>query len=292
MTFLQAILMGILQGILEFLPVSSSGHIVLLENISGITIGGGLLFEALIHIGTLGAVISVFRRELKQLIFDGIRILLDILDNAKIWYLNKKNPEDEQRYRKLFQTNYRKLFLLLLISTAVTAAVGLLMRSFSEAASGSLLAPGIGFFITGILLLVSGCLKTGSRIPKDVSPWQAAVIGAFQGIAVFPGISRMGITLAVCLLFGFNRKFSVKYSFLLSVPAVIGAVILELASSTKADFDGMLILEYFLGMAFAALAGFFCIRVMLRLVQKRRLRGFAYYCFFIGIAAIICYFAI
>lgn len=292
MSFLQAILMGILQGILEFLPVSSSGHIVLLENVSGIAIGEGLLFETLIHIGTLAAVIFAFKKELKQLVLDGIRILLDIVDNAKIWYLNKRMPEKEQRYKKLFQTNYRRLFLLLFVSMAVTSAVGLLMKGFSEKAAGSLLASGIGFFITGVVLLVADCIKPGNRIPKDVALWQAAVIGAFQGIAVFPGISRMGITIAVCLLLGFNRKFSVIYSFLLSVPAVAGAVLVELVNSSGANFTGTLILEYFLGIVFAALAGFLCIRFMQRVLLKKRLRGFAYYCFFIGIAAIISYFAV
>lgn len=292
MSFLQAILMGILQGILEFLPVSSSGHIVLLENVSGIAIGEGLLFETLIHIGTLAAVIFAFKKELKQLVLDGIRILLDIVDNAKIWYLNKRMPEKEQRYKKLFQTNYRRLFLLLFVSMAVTSAVGLLMKGFSEKAAGSLLASGIGFFITGVVLLVADCIKPGNRIPKDVALWQAAVIGAFQGTAVFPGISRMGITIAVCLLLGFNRKFSVIYSFLLSVPAVTGAVLVELVNSSGANFTGTLILEYFLGIVFAALAGFLCIRFMQRVLLKKRLRGFAYYCFFIGIAAIISYFAV
>ncbi len=292
MSFLQAILMGILQGILEFLPVSSSGHIVLLENVSGIAIGEGLLFETLIHIGTLAAVIFAFKKELKQLVLDGIRILLDIVDNAKIWYLNKRMPEKEQRYKKLFQTNYRRLFLLLFVSMAVTSAVGLLMKGFSEKAAGSLLASGIGFFITGVVLLVADCIKPGNRIPKDVALWQAAVIGAFQGAAVFPGISRMGITIAVCLLLGFNRKFSVIYSFLLSVPAVAGAVLVELVNSSGANFTGTLILEYFLGIVFAALAGFLCIRFMQRVLLKKRLRGFAYYCFFIGIAAIISYFAV
>lgn len=292
MSFLQAILMGILQGILEFLPVSSSGHIVLLENVSGIAIGEGLLFETLIHIGTLAAVIFAFKKELKQLVLDGIRILLDIVDNAKIWYLNKRMPEKEQRYKKLFQTNYRRLFLLLFVSMAVTSAVGLLMKGFSEKAAGSLLASGIGFFITGVVLLVADCIKPGNRIPKDVALWQAAVIGAFQGTAVFPGISRMGITIAVCLLLGFNRKFSVIYSFLLSVPAVVGAVLVELVNSSGANFTGTLILEYFLGIVFAALAGFLCIRFMQRVLLKKRLRGFAYYCFFIGIAAIISYFAV
>lgn len=292
MSFLQAILMGILQGILEFLPVSSSGHIVLLVNVSGIAIGEGLLFETLIHIGTLAAVIFAFKKELKQLVLDGIRILLDIVDNAKIWYLNKRMPEKEQRYKKLFQTNYRRLFLLLFVSMAVTSAVGLLMKGFSEKAAGSLLASGIGFFITGVVLLVADCIKPGNRIPKDVALWQAAVIGAFQGAAVFPGISRMGITIAVCLLLGFNRKFSVIYSFLLSVPAVAGAVLVELVNSSGANFTGTLILEYFLGIVFAALAGFLCIRFMQRVLLKKRLRGFAYYCFFIGIAAIISYFAV
>ncbi len=292
MTFLQAILMGILQGLLEFLPVSSSGHIVLLENVSGITIGRGLLFETLIHIGTLAAVIFLFQKELKQLALDGIRILLDIVDNAKIWYLNRRMPEKEQRYKKLFQSNYRRLFLLLLISTAVTAAVGLLMHGFSVKAAGSLLAPGIGFFITGVILLVADCIKPGSRIPKDVALWQAAVIGAFQGAAVFPGISRMGITIGICLLLGLNRKFSVMYSFLLSVPAVIGAVIVVLAHAAGADFGGMLILEYLLGIAAAALTGFLCIRFMQRVLLKKRLRGFAYYCFLVGIAAVISYFAV
>lgn len=292
MSFLQAILMGILQGILEFLPVSSSGHIVLLENVSGIAIGEGLLFETLIHIGTLAAVIFAFKKELKQLVLDGIRILLDIVDNAKIWYLNKRMPEKEQRYKKLFQTNYRRLFLLLFVSMAVTSAVGLLMKGFSEKAAGSLLASGIGFFITGVVLLVADCIKPGNRIPKDVALWQAAVIGAFQGTAVFPGISRMGITIAVCLLLGFNRKFSVIYSFLLSVPAVAGAVLVELVNSSGSNFTGTLILEYFLGIVFAALAGFLCIRFMQRVLLKKRLRGFAYYCFFIGIAAIISYFAV
>ncbi len=291
MSLLQALLLGLVQGITEFLPVSSSGHLAIMQNLLNINTDTGVLLDVILHLGTLTAIFIAFWKDIKKLILDGCGMIYDIIQNIKIWSHNRRE-HDARRYRKIVSSNYRKFILLITVSTIPTAIVGLLLQNVVETAGSNLLAPGVGLFITGILLLVVDFFPAGDKIPKDVSFWIALAIGFFQGIAVFPGISRSGMTIAACLLCGLNRKFAVKYSFIMSIPAVLGAAVLELKDIPGSGVTLPVFGEYLAAAVLAGTAGYFCIKTMLRLIQRKKFRYFSIYCFIIGIVAVTCNFVL
>lgn len=286
MSIIEALLLGAVQGITEFLPVSSSGHLAILENILKTDTGSSLFFEVVLHLGTLGAILGAFRKEIKKILLEACRSIYDAIENIKIYFHNR-HEGDARRYKKIISNNYRKLLLLLILSTIPTAILGFLLQDLAEAAGQNLLAPAMGLFLTGIVLFVTDFFPVGKKIPKDVSYGTALAIGVFQGMAVFPGISRSGLTIAVCLMFGFNRKFSVKYSFLLAVPSIIGALILEAFRLPGLGLTWQEGGSYILAAILAGVVGYFCIQKMLVFIQKRRFRFFAVYCFVIGTAAAV-----
>lgn len=291
MTFFQAVIMGLVQGITEFLPISSSGHLVLFKHLLNIDMSTGIVFEVMLHFGTLIAVFAAFWSDIKRLLIEIIRMLRDIWQNIKILLHNKKD-DDAKRYHKILQNNYRKFVVLIVVSTIPTAVIGVLAQNIVVQASASLLASGSGLLITSVLLLVVDYTPGGQKIPRDVTYTTAVIIGICQGIAVFPGISRSGITITACLLLGLHKKFSVKYSFIMSIPAVIGAVILELKELPQASISWLEGIYYFTGTVIAAAVGFVCIKTMLKLVQKRKFKIFSFYCAVIGIVSIVCNFVI
>ena len=179
--------------------------------------------------------------------------------------------------------------LLLIVSSVPTFIIGMMLEESVRVASVNLLAPGIGLLITGVLLFIADFFPTGNKVPKEVSYLVAVIIGVFQGFAVLPGISRAGVTIVACLLCGLNRKFAIRYSFLLSIPAVIGAVVLEIVKLNPSEFSaGMGVL----GFIAAAVTGCFCIKMMLKIVKRKPFRRFSVYCFFMAVLAIICSFAL
>ena len=169
---------------------------------------------------------------------------------------------------------------------------GILLEDLVLQAESNLLAPAIGLFITGIFLLVIDFFPAGKKIPKDVGYGTAFFIGIFQGIAVFPGISRLGITLAVCLMCGFNRKFAIKYAFLTAIPAVLGAAFWELIQVPGSGISAGTFGIYLAAAVVAGITGYFCIRLMLRLIRKKKFSFLAGYCFLLGTAAAICNFVL
>ena len=291
MTLFQAIIMGLVQGITEFLPVSSSGHLVIMSRLLHMNSDTGILFEVMLHVGTLIAVFAAFWSDIKRLFIELFRIFIEIFQNIKIFFYNKKK-NDAKRYHKILQNNYRKFVVLILISTIPTAIIGFLLRNMVISASKSLLAAGSGLLITAVLLFVVDYHQNGMKIPMDVTYANAVIIGICQGIAAFPGISRSGITITACLLCGFQKKFSVKYSFIMSIPAITGAAVLELVKAPKADIVWAEGIYGLIGMVIAAGVGFVFIKIMLVLVQKRKFKFFAVYCAVIGIVAITCNFVI
>lgn len=289
MSFIQALLLGVIQGITEFLPVSSSGHLAIIENLFKIETDTGLLFNTIIHLGTLATILIAFRQDVKKLLLEGCKCLYDIYGNVRTYFHNK-HQQDAKRYKKIISNNYRKLFLLLFISTIPTGFLGFLLQDFVEQAGKNLLAPAMGLFITGILLLVVDFFPAGKKIPKDVTYAVAFLLGICQGFAVFPGISRAGITIAVCLLCGFNRKFAVKYSFLMAIPAMLGAALLELFQFSYTGENLETMVFSLLAAVVAGAVGYFCIKGMLVVMRKKRFRIFSIYCFLLGIVAIVCNF--
>lgn len=289
MNFLNAIFLGLIQGLTEFLPVSSSGHLAIFQHIFGIETSTGVLFESLLHFGTLIAVCFVFWTDVKNLVIHGIGLIVDICINGWTWVMNKIKHQNKPM-RKVINSGYRKFAALIIVTSIPTAILGLLLSDITESASAILLIPGIGLLITAIELFLVDGRAGGNKKAKGTTFGNAAVIGVVQGVATIPGISRSGSTIAACLFFGLDKSFAVKYSFLMSVPAIVGANLLSLRHIGDEAITGSLIGSYIAGMIVAALVGYVCIKLMLNIVRKSKYKYFAYYCTAVGLISIIAYF--
>ena len=289
MSILEAVLLGIIQGITEFLPVSSSAHLILAQQLLNIQNNQTILFDVALHMGTLVAVFLVFRKDIRRVVLSLFGILQDLIHNLKLKFRHRHSME-EVPYRKILSTNYRNLAFLLVITTIPTAVIGWLMRDIALLAFDSLLMPGVLFFITAVMLLVADMVPRGEKIPKNMKPGDALIAGIFQGFSVLPGISRFGTGLSACLLAGLGRKFAVKYSMLMSVPAIIGGMILEITKVSEPLSAGSG--PYITAILVSGIVGYFTIRVMLRIVTRIKLKVFALYCVIIGIVFIAVNFAL
>ena len=231
MFVLYVILLAILQGILEFLPVSSFGHLCVIQEFLGIERGPGVLLEVMLHFGTLAAVILTFWKDISHLAAETLEMILDIVGNISLYIHNRRSAES-LHYTKIISNTYRKFAVLLLVSMIPTVAIGFAARRLVALAAASRLIPGAGILITGVILLVVDLSGIGgSKAARDANYGNAMWIGICQGLAVFPGLSRSGLTISAGLLGGFTRTFAVKYSYILSIPAIVGALIVELGSS-------------------------------------------------------------
>ena len=287
MTVLYVILLAVVQGILEFLPVSSFGHLCILQNILGMEHETGVLLEAMLHFGTLAAVILTFWKDISRLLLESLDMLMDTIGNLSL-YIHNKRTGDRLRYEKIVSSTYKKFALLLLVSMIPTALLGYTARRLVVLAASSQLLPGAGILITGIVLLVVDLGRMGGKkAARDAGFGNAMWIGICQGLSVFPGLSRSGLTISAGLMSGFTQSFAVKYSYILSVPAIIGALAVELGQFSAPAMTVGLGFTFVLGMLISAVVGYFTIRVLLRLVNRGRFRYFAYYCFIVGFAALI-----
>lgn len=300
MSLLQAIFMGILQGITEFLPVSSSGHLALFKNLFQIETETGMLFDILLHFATLLAICVVYYKDIARLFVEGLGILRDwainfaclcrnivLFAGNKLSRRNLNNEDlDYSEYRKVVNSAYRKFVMLILMSSIPTAIIGFVSKDVAEQAANLLIVPGICWIVTAGLLFVADKAKGGEKLPREVTYTNAFIIGIVQGIATLPGISRSGATIAACLLCGFNRKFAVKYSFIMSIPAILGATLLELTEVSGADIARGEIFSYVVGMIFAAVVGYISIKTMLVVVGKKKFTIFSIYCLLLGLIAI------
>ena len=288
MSIFKAIILGIVQGLTEFLPVSSSGHLAIMKNLLHVETDTGILFDVLLHCATLIAVFAVMYRDIIKLIVDFFGIVRDVFINIGRFFSNL-TAVHKKPYIVLASTSYRKFVIMLIISTIPTGILGILLSDVIESVSTALLIPGICLIATGLILFISDLLNEGKKKPKTANYGDAFVVGVSQGVATLPGLSRSGVTIAACLLCGFDRKFAVKYSFIMSMPAILGAMILELKDIGGTHLAGNEIAAYILGMVVAAVVGFFAIRIMLNLVMNRYFKYFAFYCLGIGAVSIIAY---
>ena len=289
MSLLQAIIIGIIQGATEFLPVSSSGHLALFKILFHVNTDTGLMFDVMLHLGTLIAIFAVYYKDIIRMVVEAFKIIRDVFINIVRFFRNKFGKE-ENEYLKIVTNGYRKFVLLVIVSTIPTGIIGLVASDFVEMASEILLIPGICLIITSILLFISDRIQGGNKGPKNVSYTNGFIIGICQGIATLPGLSRSGTTIAACLISGFDRRFAVKYSFIMSIPAVLGAAILELKDFSTAALSGTEILYYVIGMAVAAIVGYICIKTMLVIVRNKKFTIFSIYCLIIGALSIGGYF--
>lgn len=289
MIFIKALILGVVQGITEFLPVSSSGHLAVFRQLLGFQADNSLSFDIWLHAGSLLAVVLTFRKEIGKSLTAGGRMLRDTGVNTASFL--KSAGTHSGPYRKILTGNYRYMNAMLLIACVPTAILGILLRGVAAAAAKTLLIPGMGMFITAVVLIVVDKVENKTAVPREVSPVKALIIGTAQGIAVIPGISRLGMTLTTSLLCGMNRRSALRFSCFLSIPAIIGSLICEsLMTGGTAGLTGEMILAGLIGMTAAAVTGYAVIRRMLQLIGRIRLSHFAVYSFVMGMIAMAGHF--
>ncbi len=287
MSLLESILLGILQGITEFIPVSSYGLLLLMEHLLQIEKTGTILFEILLHIGSAITIGIVFRNDITRICRAFLQMMPAVSYNIRTYFYNLLHEQEEREYQQTMRNNYQIFAGMLLISTLSSAVVGFLFQHLSLLFSESLLAIGLNFLITAVVLLVVDLWNYGTTIPDDMNFLQAFLIGVCHGFGVLPGISSLGITIAVCLLCGLRRNFAVRYSFLLFIPTSVGAFLLRCYEFGVSEMTLPLGAIYITGMMISVIVSMLCARLMLKFLTKSCLRVFAIYSFLIGIFAIV-----
>lgn len=292
MSLIESIILGVIQGIAEFLPISSSGHLAIFKKLFGLS-DVGLTYDILLHAGTLIAVFVVYWKDIWELIKEGCGIIADFFRNIGRFFGNL-GKDKKKDYLKVINTPYRKFVMLIIVSTIPTGLMGLVFKSVFNLDSPAVIIPGIGLLITGLMLFIVDELPAGNKTPKEMTYKNAAILGIAQGIATLPGISRSGTTLTVGVLNGLDRKFAVKYSFIMSIPAILGACVLDLKDlfAPENSLSGTELTYYLIGAAVACVVGFICIKTLLILYKNRKMKYFSYYCFVVGIIAIVANFVV
>lgn len=281
--------MGIIQGATEFLPVSSLGHLAIFRNIFHMNTDTGILFDILLHLGTLVAIIIIYRRDIGELLIEGFTILGLVFVNIGRFINNLYKTKKKKKYVKIATTPYRRFVILVLFSTFITMCIALPFEHFIGNAGNTLLIPGICLVVTSVVLYIADNIRVGNKNASTATYKDSVMVGLAQGAATLPGLSRSGSTIAAGLACGFTREFAVKYSFIMSIPTILGACILELPDLASAKLSGGEIFNYIVGMIVAGVVGFVCIKFMLRVVKTNKFKGFSIYCLCAGLISIVCY---
>ena len=272
MTYFSAIFLGLIQGIAEFLPISSSGHLAFFQEVVAIFDTGdeSIFFDVLLHLGTLAAVFVAYWAEIKALV-------LEFFTMIGVRKLPKGQKPDRLS---------RRMILFIILGTLPLFLI-LPVKDYVEGLYQNPIFIGCAFLGTGLILFLSDRMSRGSKTIKNASLVDVLLVGCGQALATVPGISRSGTTISVGLARGFSREFAVKLSFLLSIPAVLGANILSLIDVVKEGIDWTLMPVYLVGVAVAAVSGYLAIRLLKYISQKGSFGGFAYYCWGIGLVTLI-----
>lgn len=273
MTTLMAVFMGFVQGVAEFLPISSSGHLSLLQYFFGFEEVDNL-FNILLHFATLVAVCAVYWKDIVEMVlefFRGIAALLSRRGQREV----SRPPEG------------RRLVMLVILGTFPLVLV-LPIENRVEALGNSPVFIAIALMVTGFILFFSDRMARGKKTARTATVADALLVGVAQAIATVPGLSRSGCTISAGMLRGFDRKFAVRYSFLLSLPAVLGATLLKVVKTvSEGGVDTALLPKYLIGMVVAGVVGYFSIRLVQLLADKGKFGKFAFYCWIAGAAALI-----
>lgn len=273
MSILDAIILGIVQGVAEFLPISSSGHLAILHNLFNMSDLGSnhMFFDVLLHFGTLIAICFMYWSDIKAMFTQTI----DMLSGRTV---------DENGRRRRFPE--ARLFMLIIVATLPLVLI-LPVHKYIEALSNSTVYVGIALILTGCMLLVSDKMAKGSKTEKNMLFTDALIVGLCQCVATLPGLSRSGTTITAGIATGHDRSYAVKFSLLMSIPAVLGATLLELVDAFKTGIDVSLIPAYLFGMIAAMVSGVLSIGLLKMIARKTRFGGFSYYCWVVGVLTII-----
>lgn len=272
MSYLTAVLLGLVQGVAEFLPISSSGHLAIAEQLLNLQGASNVpeFFDVLLHLGTLVAVFIAYWDDIRDMI---VELFAGIGDLA---HHSTPNPVPPAR----------RLILLIIVGT-LPLFVMVPFRHFFSSLGDNMYFIGGALIFTGILLFVSDRVHHGRKTEKTATMLDALLVGIGQAVALCPGISRSGMTITTGCFAGFERKFAVRFAFLLSIPAVIGANILSLKDAIDAGIDWASVPAYLVGVAVAAVSGYACIRLLRYIAEKGRFGAFAYYCWAVGALTLV-----
>ncbi len=265
MSFIQAILMGIIQGLTEFIPVSSSGHLVLFQHFFGMGDSENIVFELFVHLGTVLAVLIYFRK-----------ILWDLFKSLFCW----GNTMHREQHRK-----NRTLVYYLIVSTLATGVVYILFGGYFEAAFIMPMLVAFFLLMTGCIVFLTDYFVDKGIPASNIGFLRAVVIGIGQGIAILPGISRSGTTIAYSLATGMKRKDAAQYSFLLSIPAILAGNLSEYKAFV--ELDSTMLLNYLVGFVCSFIVGYLVIAFLIRLIENSRLKYFGIYCWIAGLFSIV-----
>ncbi|MGM0421075.1 MAG: undecaprenyl-diphosphate phosphatase [Bacillota bacterium] len=252
MGFLNVLVLGFIQGLTEFIPVSSSGHLVIFQNF--MQVDGGITLNVFLHFGSLLAVVVAFREDIWGMI--------------------------------TLREDYRKLTYYVILGSVPAGVIGLLFEDFFEEMFTTLTVVGFALLITGALLWISDRIKSQERNAAEMKVSDSIIVGFAQALAIFPGISRSGATIVGGLFKGLNRTLAAKFSFLLSIPVIGGATLLQTRHIATAGLAGITLPELIVGTVTSAIASYFAIKILLFLINKERLSIFAYYCWILGLLII------
>lgn len=274
MTLFESVILGLVQGLAEFLPISSSGHLAALQHIFGIDGSNVLTFTVMLHFGTLVAIFVVYWKDIVDLVKELFATIKDVCTGQGV-QINKNDT--------------RKLGFMIITASVPTAIIGLLLNDFFESLYSKMTVIGVCLIITGCGLFFAERYGGGKRTIKDMNFRNAFFIGLCQSVAIMPGISRSGATMIGGLACKFDRAFAVRYAFLISIPSVLGAFLLEVPDAVKSvsDGTGMSLGVMLAGVAVAAVSGYAAIKVMIKAVTNKKLIYFSVYTWIAGAALII-----
>lgn len=263
-----AVLLGAVQGLAEFLPISSSGHLALVQALVDFDKHGGnaLAFNIIVHLGTLTAVIIAFRKDVVKVIKAFLAI---VLDKFKI----KDIPS-------------RRMVVMLIIACIPLVAGAFIDKLIEESFKNTLFI-GIALLITAVMLFVADKIGGGSKTERDATYKDAAFVGVMQLFAVFPGISRSGATICGGLFSGFSRDFAVRFAFIMSIPAVLGSAVFKLPDLIAEGLAPGMALPYLAGFVTSAVCGYLAIWMVKTLMKKGNFKYFSIYCALVGLTTII-----
>lgn len=272
MTLLSSIVLGIIQGVTEFLPISSSGHLAIAENLLNMSNAGNIpdFFDVLLHLGTLVAVFVAYWGDIRDMIREFFLGVSDLV--------HRSTPSPVPPARRQI--------LMIVVSTLPLFLILPLKRRI-ENLSDNMLFVAVALLFTGCLLFASDRVRKGRKTERNATMVDALLVGVAQAVATCPGISRSGTTITAGCFVGFDRKFAVRYSFLMSIPAILGANILSLKDALEAGIVWGEVPVYLVGVAVAAVVGYGCIRLLRMIANKGEFGWFAYYCWAVGVVTLI-----
>jgi len=273
LTYLQALVLGIVQGLGEFLPISSSGHLAVIQYFFGIEGESVLLFAVMLHLGTLISVFIIYWHDIVKLVKELIAVIKDIFTGKGL---------------RINHNPVRRLGFMIIVATIPTALIGLFLNDVFAGLYLSLIAVGIGFLVTGTILFIAEKMGKNEKKVWGMKFRHAVFIGIMQGIAICPGVSRSGSTLFGGLMSGLDRNFALRFAFLISIPSILGSVILEFPPAISAGLPTELWGPVILGTVVSAISGFIAIKAMLKIVAGKRLTVFSWYTWVLG-AAVLSY---